>query len=194
MLKGRPSRCRARLTRPSPNNFRMWLLETGFTAQFHLRIDLDLKTHLAPQFCKQLHIALGLVTKMKVVAFVHFASTQLFLQNFFSELAWGHQRKIASEGKQQHRVQPAGLEQTQLFRSGRNQLQPRVRPQNACGMGFESNRHRPGALLSRATHDFLEHMTVSSMHAVKVADAHQRRPKGSGNILEFVEDLHLKRL
>src|SRR5438034_1660849 len=34
MLKGRPSRWRARLTRPSPSNLRMWLLETGSPRSF----------------------------------------------------------------------------------------------------------------------------------------------------------------
>ena len=97
----------------------------------------------------------GLVPKMKVVAFVHFASVQLLLQDFFRELARSHQRKIASEGQQQHRVQPAGLEQAQFFRSGRDQLEPGVRPQNAYRMRLEGNRHRLGALLSRAAARFL---------------------------------------
>jgi len=142
--------------------------------------------------CSSDLIALGLVTKVKVVAFVYFSSTQMFLQNFLGKLARGHQGKIASERKHKHCVQPAGLKQAQLFGSWRNQLQPGVRPQNARRMRFESNRRRPDTLRSRASHDFVEHMTVSSMHAVKIADAHQRRPKASGNILEFAEDLHLK--
>ena len=57
-------------------------------------------------------------------------------------------------------------------------------------MGLEGDRHRLGALLPRALHDFLEHVAVSAMHAVKVPDAHQRRAEVGGNILEFVEDLH----
>ena len=68
---------------------------------------------------------------MKVVAFMHFAGMQLFLQYFFRKLPRRHQRKIASEGQKQHRVQAAGLEQAKFFRSGRDQLQPGIRPQNA---------------------------------------------------------------
>ena len=35
-------------------------------------------------------------------------------------------------------------------------------------------------------------MAVSAMHAVKVADAHQRRAEVGRNFFEFVKDLHQK--
>ena len=38
-----------------------------------------------------------------------------------------------------------------------------------------------------------QHVRVRPVHAVKVADAHQRRPKSRGNIFEFVENLHERR-
>ena len=164
----------------------------GFAAQFHLGIDFDLETHLASEFGEHVHISRGLVSEMKVVAFVHFAGVELLLQNFFRKLPRRHQRKIASEGQQQDCVQAAGLEQAEFFRSRGDQFEPGVWPQDADGMGLEGDCHRLGALLPRAAHDLLQHVAVGAMHAVKVPDAHQRRAEAGGNILEFVEDLHQK--
>ena len=49
----------------------------GLAAQFHLRINFDLEAHLASELGQHLHIARGLVAKMKVVAFMHFAGAKL---------------------------------------------------------------------------------------------------------------------
>ncbi len=130
------------------------------------------------------------MAKMKVVAFVYFAGMKLFFQNLFCELPWRHQRQVASERQQQYCIQAAGLEQAQLLRSRRDQLEAGIGPQNAHGMGLEGDRHRLGALLPGAAHDFLEHVTVGAMDAVKIPDAHQRRSVTGGDVLEFVEDLH----
>ena len=55
----------------------------------------------------------------EVESFVHFAGVQLLLQNALGKLAWGHQREIAPERKQQDSVDPGAFEQAQFFRSGR---------------------------------------------------------------------------
>src|SRR3954451_12925806 len=127
---------------------------------------------------------------MEVVTFMHLAGVKLLLEYLFSELPWSHQRKIASEGKEQGSVESTGFEQSQFFGNRCNQLQPRVGPQDACWMRFEAHRHRLRVLLTGATNDFFEHMAVRTMNAVKIPNAHQRRAKAGGNFLEFVEDLH----
>ena len=148
------------------------------------------KPHLAPELREHLDIACGLVAKMKVVTFMHFAGVQLLLKYLFSELSRSHQRKIASKGKKQDSVESAGFEQAKLFRSRRDQLQSGVRPQDAYRMRLEADCHRFGILLPRATHNFFEHMAMRAMNAVKVPDAHQRRAEAGGNFFEFVEDVH----
>ncbi len=57
-------------------------------------------------------------------------------------------------------------------------------------MGLECDRHGLGALLPRALHDFLEHVAVSAVHAVKVPDADHGRAEVCRNVFEFVEDMH----
>ena len=89
MLKGRASRCRARLTCPSASSLRIWLLETGFSTQRHLGIDLHFKTHLPAEFREHVHVASGFVAKVKVVAFMDFARMQASFQDLFGELAAG---------------------------------------------------------------------------------------------------------
>jgi hypothetical protein len=42
----------------------------------------------------------------------------------------------------------------------------------------------------RALHNFAENKPVRAMNAVEVADTNDRRPEISGNVFEFVEDLH----
>jgi len=46
-----------------------------------------------------------------------------------------------------------------------------------------------GSSLPRPADNFAEHVRVRAVHAVKVAHAHQRRPKVRGNVFEFVKDL-----
>jgi hypothetical protein len=59
-------------------------------------------------------------------------------------------------------------------------------------MGLERDRDRLRLLLARTLGDVLENSFVGAMHAVEVADAHDRRAKVGWNIFEFVEDLHAK--
>ena len=121
---------------------------------------------------------------------MHFAGVQLLCEDLFRKLPRSHQRKIAPERQEQHRVQAAGLEQAQFFRSRGDQLKPGVRPQNAHRMRLEGHRHRLGPLLPRPLDDLFEHAAMGAMDAVKVPNAHQRRPEAGGNVLEFVEDMH----
>ncbi len=92
MLKGCPSKCLARLTRPSLKKFAHLAAGHRLPAQLHLGINLDLETHLAPELGQHLHIACSLVAKMKVEAFMHFAGVQLFVKYFFRKLPRSHQR------------------------------------------------------------------------------------------------------
>ena len=90
-----------------------------------------------PSRCRireQVHIASSLVAEAEVVAFMHFARMQFFLQDALGELARRHQRKIAAKGKQQYRIDPCAFEQAEFFRRGSEQLQSGVGPQNASGM------------------------------------------------------------
>ena len=43
-------------------------------------------------------------------------------------------------------------------------------------------------------YDLLQHMAVSAMHTVKIADAHYCRPEVSRHFFEFVKDFHRKKL
>ena len=166
----------------------------GFTAQFHLRIDFDLEPHLAAELSQRVHVARCFVAEMEVIAFMQFAGAQLFLQDLFRKLSRSHQGKVTSEGQEQHRIQAAGLEQAELFRGGRDQLEAGIRFQDANRMGFEGDRHRLGALLPCAAYDLLEYMTVGAVDTVEIPDTHDRRTEVGGNILEFVEDLHREQL
>src|SRR6266478_4931567 len=59
-------------------------------------------------------------------------------------------------------------------------------------MRLERDCHRFGALLAGPSHDLAQHVCVSPVHAIKITDADQRGSVVRGNVLEFVEDLHLK--
>ena len=59
-------------------------------------------------------------------------------------------------------------------------------------MGLERDRHGLDSLLPRPANDLLQHMAVSAMYAVKIADAHNRRPEVGRNFFEFVKDFHRK--
>src|SRR3984957_17231101 len=84
----------------------------GFPAQGHLGIDLDIKSHLAPEFGHQIHVAGRFVTESKIEAFVHFGSVQPFFQNALGELSRRHQRELATEGKDEHDIEPGGVKLT----------------------------------------------------------------------------------
>src|ERR1700686_514698 len=93
-----------------------------FAAQSHLRVRLDLKTHLAPEFAEQVYVAGGFVAEAEVKSFVHFARVQLLLENALGKLSRGHERDIPSEGKQEDSVDSRSFEQVEFFGRGRQQL------------------------------------------------------------------------
>jgi len=72
---------------------------------------------------------------MEVVALMHLAGMQPPFQNFMGKLVRRHQRKIAREGKQQHRVNPRGFQQPQLFRQRSQQLQSVIGRKMRAGCG-----------------------------------------------------------
>ena len=53
------------------------------------------------------------------------------------------------------------------------------------GHGFRPNLPRP-------TDNFAQHVRMCPVHSVKVPHAHQRRPEGRGNVIEFVKDLQIQ--
>ena len=57
-------------------------------------------------------------------------------------------------------------------------------------MWFKGHGHSLGPRRPRPPHNFTQHMRVRPVHSVEIAHAHQRRPKCSRNVFEFVKDLH----
>ena len=57
-------------------------------------------------------------------------------------------------------------------------------------MRLEGDRNRLYRLLPRALHNLAKNVGVGAMHTVKVANAHQRRTEASGNVFEFVKNIH----
>src|SRR4030088_3117454 len=57
-------------------------------------------------------------------------------------------------------------------------------------------RHRDSLrpLLPRPRDDFMQHVRVRPMYAIEVAHADQRRPKISRNVVEFMKNLHRRKL
>src|SRR5258708_258689 len=94
----------------------------GFAAQRHFGIDLHFKSHLSSKFREQVHVARRLVAETEVEPFVHFARMQLLLKNPLRKLPGSHQREIAPEGQQQHRVNARAFKPAQFFGSRREQL------------------------------------------------------------------------
>ena len=56
-------------------------------------------------------------------------------------------------------------------------------------MRLEANSERFQILRSRTVDDFFQYGSVGAMHAIEVADAHDRGPEVRGYVREFVEDL-----
>ncbi len=77
---------------------------------------MDLKSHFQAELAQQFDVSRRFAPEVEVVAFVNFAGVQAPFQNFMGELVRRHQRKIAREGKQHHRVDPGRFEQAQFFR------------------------------------------------------------------------------
>jgi hypothetical protein len=57
-------------------------------------------------------------------------------------------------------------------------------------MRFEGDGNCLGLLLPRSSHDFAQDMGMSSMHAIEIPNAHQRRSKTCRDIIQFVKYLH----
>ncbi len=57
-------------------------------------------------------------------------------------------------------------------------------------MRLERNGNRFGALLFRAFDQVAQHLLMSAMHAIEVADAHYGGAKAGRYVFEFVENLH----
>src|ERR1039458_6891309 len=161
-------------------------------AQAHLRIIVDLKSHLPAQLAQQLDVSRGFVPEVEVVAFVNLAGMQALLQNFMGKLVRRHQRKIAREGEQQNRVDAGGFQQAQFLRSRSQQFQVVIGTQDAGGVGLEGDSHRLRVSGFRSPHDLIQNMPVSAVYAVEVTDAEQRGTEVAGNIVEFVESSHPK--
>src|ERR1700688_4586424 len=94
-----------------------------FASQLFLRINLHFKAHFAAKLREKIYVSGSLVPEAEVVAFMHFAGMQFFLQNALGKLAWGHQRKVASERKHENRIDSGTFEESQFFRYRGQQLQ-----------------------------------------------------------------------
>ena len=149
-------------------------------AQLHFRINLDLESHLAPELGQQIHVARSFMPEAKVVAFVNFARVQFSLQNAFRKLPRRHKRKIAPEGQQQHGVNSRAFEPAQFLGSRGEQFQSGFRPQNARRMRLERNRDRLAPTRPRPRNNFLQHMRMRPVNAVKIPHADQAGPKPEG--------------
>ena len=57
-------------------------------------------------------------------------------------------------------------------------------------MRLKSHRHRLGSLRAGARNDLVQHALMSTMHAVEVPDAQQRRAKIWWHVLYLVKNLH----
>jgi len=73
---------------------------------------------------------------------------------------------------------------------GVRSLRPESGPKNTNGMRFERDGHRLGVLLPGAFGDVAQDGLVGAVDAVEVSDADDRGAEVSGDVFEFVEDLH----
>src|SRR4029077_6923422 len=94
------------------------------------------------EFAQRLHGPSRLVSEMEVIPLMHFQGMQLVPKNVSCKLPWCKQRQIASEGKQQNRVEARLRQQPQLFGRRSEQLESRVGPQNPHWMRFERHCDR----------------------------------------------------
>ena len=59
-------------------------------------------------------------------------------------------------------------------------------------MRLKGHSNRFGCASSCPPHNFAQHMRMRPVYAVKIANAHQRRPESLRNVLEFVKNLHFR--
>src|SRR5215469_6508909 len=159
-------------------------------AQFHLRIDTDLKSHFPPKLGQHIRIARRFVSKSEVESLVHFAGVQFLLQNALGKLPRGHQGQIAAERKQQYCINAGGLEQAELLRSGRQQLQSSFGPQNPSRMRLKGDSNCLPPFGASPRNNLCKNLRMRPMYAVEVAYAEKGWTKIGRHILEFVKYLH----
>ena len=189
MLKGRPSRWRARLTRRRRAVFGLTARD-GFAAQPHFGIDLHLESHLAAEFGQHIHVAGGLVAEVEVVALVHFAGMQLLLRMSSANCRGVISERSRVKGSSSTASSPLASSRRSFSGVGVSSFRPESGRRMRDGMRLEGDGDRLGVLLRARCARFPEHSAVRAMDAVKVAHADDRRAEVGRNVFEFVKDLH----
>ena len=171
MLKTRPSSRRAMLTLPASKSAAYLAAGNRNPAHHHYRIDAHVKAKLLAQFLQACGIALGIVAKVKIIAFMHFFCMQFAGKNIAGKFFRRGHGKIAGKGNFQQRVQ-SGLRQQRFFLcQRRNQSRRHVRTQNAEWMRLKRYRHRLAVALAGALRYFFQHAQVPAMDPIKISYA-----------------------
>src|SRR5215469_7641013 len=120
-----------------------------FPADRHLGVGDDLESHLAAKSRQHGHITGRFVAEMEVVSLVYLDRLQSLFQDAMCELMRSHQRQVARERQQQHRIDPRLLQESKFLRCWSQQLEGTVRAQDADRMWLEGDSDSLGVLLAR---------------------------------------------
>ena len=159
MQNGRASRCRARLTRPSREQFANLAAGDRFAAQRHLGIHLDLKAHLMAEFGEQVHVSRGLVAKAEVESLVHFAGMQLVSSGYARQIvAASSARDRGVKGSSSTASMPVLSSKRNFSGVGVSSFNPESGRRIRVGCGSKRHRYCFGPAARERAHDFGEHM------------------------------------
>jgi len=109
------------------------------------------------------------------------------VSEFHGQTGAASSAKIAREGKQQHRVNPRGFQQPQLFRQRSQQLQSVIGTQDARRVRLKSYNHRVPVSRPRPPNNLVNHRPMSPVYPVKIPNADDGRPEVVRDVVEFME-------
>src|SRR5579864_3642353 len=156
----------------------------------HYRIDAHIKTKLLAQIFQARGSALGVMTKVKIIAFVHFLRVQPAGKNIARKLFRRGHGKITGKRNFQQRVQSSLGQQCFLLRQRRNQTWRHVRTQNAERMRLKGHRNGLAMVLSCALGHFFQNAQVPAMDPIKIPYAQNRWSKICGHFFQRAEYSH----
>src|SRR5262249_28679209 len=102
----------------------------------------------------------------------------------------GHHRQVAREWQHQYCIDLRLLQHLQLDRQRGEQLRRDIRPQDPQRMRLECNYHGLATDGMSPLGHVTDHLLMSPVYAVEVADTYHRGAEVGGDFVEVAEDLH----
>ena len=186
-----PSNCAASSGRPDFNASRICVEEILLViAGEHGREDLDAEAFHFAHVGKHRRVARPALAELEIAADDNAACAQPIDQHVHDKFLRALRRHLGIESEREHRIDALLGKETRLGAERREAKRFAAGPKKFLRMRLEGEHGQRGATLFGNAFGIRDQRLMAAMHAVEIADGHDRAAIGRGNVAIVAKDAH----